>query len=70
LQYWLTRSFVPAENEQGESREDRLGQQELVRVYIPQAVNTVVTDKVAPINRLKEGIVSTVIPKDKIEEVT
>jgi SNF2 family DNA or RNA helicase len=70
LQYWLTRSFVPAENEQGESREDRLGQQELVRVYIPQAVNTVATDKVAPINRLKEGIVSTVIPKDKIEEVT
>jgi SNF2 family DNA or RNA helicase len=63
-----TRSFVPDINEQCEAREDRLGQQEQVRVYIPQAVNTVATSKVEPINRLKEGIVRTVLPKDTIKE--
>jgi SNF2 family DNA or RNA helicase len=68
LQYWLSREFVPAINEQGEAREDRLGQQELVRVYIPQPPDTVATDKVDPINRLKEKIVATVIPMDTIKE--
>lgn len=70
LMAFATRSFVPDVNEQCEAREDRLGQQEQVRVYIPQATNTVATDKVEPANRLKEGIVKTVIPKDEIKEGT
>lgn len=68
LMAFATRSFVPATNEQSEARCDRLGQQELVRVYIPQTPDTVATDKVEPINRLKEKIVKTVIPKQDIEE--
>ena len=68
LQHWLSRAVVPAWNEQGESRNDRLGQQERVLVYVPQAPDTVSTDTVHVINRLKEGIVRTVIPQDKIEE--
>jgi SNF2 family DNA or RNA helicase len=64
-----TRSFVPAHNEQAESRCDRLGQQDLVRVYIPQAEGTVATDKVEPINRLKESIVRSVVAQEQIEEV-
>jgi SNF2 family DNA or RNA helicase len=63
-----TRSFVPGHNEQAEMREDRLGQQDLVRVYIPQAEGTVATDKVHAINKLKESIIRTVLEKDKIEE--
>jgi SNF2 family DNA or RNA helicase len=70
LMYFLTRDFVPDNNEQAEARCDRLGQQELVRVYIPQAEATVATDKVDPINRLKEKIVRTVIPKQDIQEET
>lgn len=69
LQHWLSRSFVPARNEQGEARQHRLGQQELVRVYIPQAVDTVATEKVAVANELKESIVKTIIPQDDIQEV-
>lgn len=63
-----TRAFVPAWNEQAEMRCDRLGQQELVRVYIPQPEDTVATDKVDVINRLKESIVRTVVPQQEIEE--
>lgn len=69
LQYWVSRSVVPDVNEQGEARHDRLGQQSKVIVYIPQPPNTVSADKVETINRLKEGIVRAVLPKDKIEEV-
>jgi SNF2 family DNA or RNA helicase len=68
LMGFATRSFVPDVNEQCESREDRLGQQELVRVYIPQPPDTVSTDKVEPINQLKEQIVRTVLPKIAIKE--
>jgi SNF2 family DNA or RNA helicase len=68
MQYWMSRDVVPAKNEQGEARQDRLGQQKLVIVYIPQATNTVAINKVHVINRLKEGIVKVVIPKDTIEE--
>jgi SNF2 family DNA or RNA helicase len=63
-----TRDWVPDVNEQCEAREDRLGQQELVRVYIPQAEDTVAVEKVEPTNRLKEEIVKTVIPKQTIKE--
>lgn len=68
-QSWLSRSWVPAENEQGEAREDRIGQQREVLVYIPETPNSVATNNVAPTNRLKEKIVSTVVAKDKIKEV-
>lgn len=70
LMYQLTRDFVPDNNEQFEARRDRLGQQQQVLVYIPQAEGTVAVDKVEPINRLKERIVRTVLPKDTIEEAT
>lgn len=65
-----SRDFVPDNNEQCEAREDRIGQQRPVIVYIPQAEATVATDKVEPINRLKEQIVRTVLPKHDIEEDT
>lgn len=68
LQHWLSRDVVPAKNEQGEARQDRKGQQKMVNVYIPQAPDTVATDKVHVINRLKENIVKTVIPQVEIEE--
>jgi SNF2 family DNA or RNA helicase len=68
LMYQLTRDFVPDKNEQFESRCNRLGQQELVRVYIPLAEKTVATGKVEPINRTKERIVKTILPKDEIQE--
>lgn len=70
LMYSMTRAWVPATNEQWESRCDRLGQQELVRIYIPLPKGTVSTNNVEPTNRLKEGIVKTVIPKDEIQEAT
>jgi SNF2 family DNA or RNA helicase len=70
LQHWVSRAMVPAWNEQGEAREDRLGQQKQVLVYIPQAEGTVVTGNVEPTNRVKEKIVSTVIPMDEIKEGT
>lgn len=69
MQHWLSREVVPAVNEQGEARQDRMGQQELVLVYIPQAPDTVATDRVHVINRLKESIVKAVVPQDTIEEV-
>jgi SNF2 family DNA or RNA helicase len=69
LQYWVSRSVVPDINEQGEAREDRLGQQQLVRVYIPQPPATVSADKVEVINRRKERTVRAILPKDDIEEV-
>lgn len=69
LMYFVSRDFVPDVNEQAESREDRLGQQELVRVYVPVASDTVAASRVQPINRLKESIVRSVLAKDTIQEV-
>lgn len=68
LMYFLSRAWVPDVNEQCEGREDRIGQQELVRVYIAQAADTVATNKVEPTNRVKEGIVRTVVDKIEIKE--
>lgn len=68
LQEWLSRDVVPAKNEQGESRQDRLGQQQRVNIYIPQAPGTVATGTVHTLNTLKEGIVKTVIPMDEIKK--
>lgn len=69
LMGFLTRDWVPDVNEQCESREDRLGQAKLVRVFIPQAEGTVAVEKVEPTNRTKERIVRTVLPKLQIKEV-
>ncbi len=66
-QFWCSRSWVPAINEQGEDRENRIGQTDRVFVYIAQPENTVATSKVEPLNRLKERIVKTVITKDEID---
>jgi hypothetical protein len=65
--YQLTRDWVPAVNEQFESREDRIGQQKKVMVYIPQPTGTVAAGKVEPTNRLKESIVKAVLPQKDIE---
>jgi chromodomain-helicase-DNA-binding protein 7 len=68
--YFLTRSWVPATDEQAEARyANRVGQSRKSTTYIPQAIGTVVTSKVEPTNRLKEKIVKAVHSKDKIEEV-
>lgn len=68
--YFLSRDWVPANNEQPERRyADRVGQQRKSTTYIPLAIGTVATSKVEPTNRLKEKIVQAVLSKDKIEEV-
>jgi SNF2 family DNA or RNA helicase len=70
LQYWMSRDWVPDNNEQGEARQaDRLGQQNKTMIFIPQPQDTVAVTKVAPVLRRKEGIVRTVVQKDHIEEV-
>lgn len=68
-QHWLERAWVPGWNEQGEDRNHRIGQRNAVTIYIYEAENTVDDGKIAPTNRLKERIVKTVLPKDKIKEV-
>jgi SNF2 family DNA or RNA helicase len=68
--HFLTRSWVPATDEQAEARyANRLGQARKSFTTIPQAIGTVVTSKVEPTNRLKEKIVKAIHSKDKIEEV-
>lgn len=67
-QFWVSRDWTPDINEQGESRQNRIGQDRRVMVFIAQPLNTVATDKVEPLNRLKERIVRTVLPKDEIKE--
>lgn len=68
LMAFATRDWTPEINDQCEAREDRIGQMRPVMVYIPQATNTVATDRVAPTNELKEGIVRTIIEKQHIKE--
>jgi SNF2 family DNA or RNA helicase len=68
MQYWVSRDWVPDNNEQGEARCDRTGQQQRVTILIPQAENTVAVSKIEPTNRLKERIVRTVLPKAPIQE--
>lgn len=67
-QFWVSRDWTPDKNEQGEDRQNRIGQTKRVQVFIAQPEDTVATDKVEPTNRLKERIVRTVLPKDHIEE--
>jgi SNF2 family DNA or RNA helicase len=65
---FLSRSWVPAKNEQAEDRCSRIGQTERVLVYILLPDGTVATSKVEPLNRIKEGIVRTVVASDTIDE--
>jgi len=67
LMYEMTPDFVPATNEQFEARCDRLGQQEMVRVYRPQPLGCVTSTKVEPMLNLKERIIRTVLPKIDID---
>lgn len=67
-QFWVSRDWVPDNNEQGEDRQNRIGQRREVLVFIAQPKNTVATTKVAPKNRLKERIVRAIVPKDHIKE--
>lgn len=69
-QYWVSRDWVPDMNEQGEDRQNRIGQKHQVTVFIAQAEDTVAVSKVEPTNRLKEAIVRAVLPKAHIEEVS
>jgi SNF2 family DNA or RNA helicase len=66
--HFLTRSWVPGWNEQAEDRLHRNGQHDPVTIYIYEAPDTVDDGKVRPANRLKEGIVKTVLEKDEIKE--
>lgn len=67
--HFIERAWVPGWNEQAEDRLHRIGQTNNVTIYIYEGVDTVDENKVKPINRLKERIVSTVLPKDTIKEV-
>lgn len=67
-QFWCSRDFVPDINEQGEDRCNRIGQSKRVAIYIAEAEDTVATTKVAPINKIKERIVRSVVSKDHIEQ--
>lgn len=67
--HFLTRSWVPGWNEQAEDRLHRNGQRDPVTIYIYEATGTVDDGKVRPANRLKEGIVSTILVKDEIKEI-
>lgn len=68
--HFIERAWVPGWNEQAEDRLHRIGQKNAVTIYIYEAVDTVDDGKIKPTNRLKESIVATVLPKDKIKEVT
>lgn len=68
-QYWVTRPWVPAWADQGESRNDRKGQQNRVNVFIPLAEDTVSDGNIQPTNRRKERIVGRIQPTDVHEEV-
>lgn len=67
--HFIERAWVPGWNEQAEDRCHRIGQDNTVTIYIYEAENTVDDNKVKPTNRLKERIVSSVLPKDTIKEV-
>jgi SNF2 family DNA or RNA helicase len=66
-QFWVSRDWVPDINEQGEDRQNRIGQSDRVFVFIAQPEDTVATSKIEPLNRLKERIVRAVVPKDNID---
>ena len=67
-QYWASRAVVPAWNEQGEARQDRMGQQHRVNVWIPQPEDTIADGSIRIINDRKEKIVKKIQPMDYIEE--
>jgi len=69
-EHFITRSWVPAINEQAEDRCHRVGQRNPITIHIYEGQGTVDDGKVRPTNRLKEGIVKTVLQKDEIKETT
>lgn len=69
-QFWCSRDWTPAKNEQGEDRQNRIGQDSRVLVFIAEAAETVATDTVRPTNQRKERIVRAVIPTDEIKEAS
>lgn len=68
VEHFISRSWVPATNEQAEDRCHRVGQDRPVVINIYEAENTVDTLKVAPTNDLKDRIVRAVLPKDNVKE--
>lgn len=67
-EHFLTRSWVPAVNEQAEDRCHRVGQHHPVTIYIYEVPGSVDDGNVRPTNIRKERIVSTVLPKDHINQ--
>jgi SNF2 family DNA or RNA helicase len=63
---FIEREWVPGINEQAEDRLHRIGQNHSVSILILEAENTVDTERIAPKNRTKELIVSSVIQQDVI----
>lgn len=68
IEHFISRSWVPATNEQAEDRCHRVGQHRPVVINIYEAENTVDTLKVSPTNELKDRIVRAVLPKDNVKE--
>ena len=68
VEHFISRSWVPATNEQAEDRCHRVGQDRPVVINIYEAENTVDTLKVAPTNDLKDRIVRAVLPKDNVKK--
>ncbi|MFA9271728.1 MAG: DEAD/DEAH box helicase, partial [Baekduiaceae bacterium] len=68
VEHFISRSWVPATNEQAEDRCHRVGQDRAVVINIYEAEHTVDTLKVAPTNDLKDRIVRAVLPKDNVKE--
>lgn len=67
-QHWVELPWVPGWREQGEDRSHRIGQRNALTLFSYEGQGTVDDGKIAPTNRLKERIVSTVLPKDEIKE--
>lgn len=67
---FIERHWTPARNEQAEDRLHRNGQKNAVTVLILEAEDTVDTGKVGPKNLVKSMIVSSIIKKDNVKEVT
>lgn len=64
---FIERHWTPSKNEQAEDRLWRNGQKNQVTILIIEAEDTVDTDRVAPTNAVKEGIVASVIKKDEVK---
>jgi SNF2 family DNA or RNA helicase len=66
--FFVSRGLVPAWNEQAEAREDRMGQDKRVNIWIPQAEDTIADGKIQVILDRKERIVKNIQPMDQVPE--